>query len=205
MRLRELFEQSGLDQQTLAQATGITPAFLSMVINGKKSMTLDTYAAFCDRLGVRMDWLYGTSVYPKYSETILGWQRHLRSRLAQESVPGNKNPGQRIALCVNMIQGLEPGALPPWFLSLHIGVRAGTIEALMRNEVAASDFVIYRAADLFGVPRVWFSTGDSEDPAPPDASAYASVIDSMRLQGLTPERVSANLDVLARLVQNATT
>lgn len=203
-RLAELLEQAGIDQRALAEAVGISPSMLSKAATGDRGMALDTYASFCGALGVRMDWLYGVSTHPKYSDRIANWHRHLRRTLHERGKLERALPGTRLRLCVDLVRQLEPDALPAWFLSLHLGLRPRSIELVLADEVAITDVTIFRAAELFGLPRLWFYSGDPADLAPPDVSEFADAVDILRSRGITAQWLLSRCDLIANLDRSVT-
>ena len=53
-RLKECLENKQLTQYALAKAAEVTPAYVSQIVSGVKTPTLETIKKFCDVMGVSL-------------------------------------------------------------------------------------------------------------------------------------------------------
>lgn len=54
-KLKEILVEKNIEQQTLAEAVGVTQAFISYVINGYKTPSIAVMKRIADFLGVTVD------------------------------------------------------------------------------------------------------------------------------------------------------
>ena len=60
-RLKECLESKQLTQYALAKAAEVTPAYVSQIVSGAKTPTLETMKKFCDVMGISMSEFFDDS------------------------------------------------------------------------------------------------------------------------------------------------
>ena len=63
-RLKELRKQAGKTQEQVAEAIGITPAFMGHIERGERGMALDTLLHLCNFYHITMDYLWSDTLPP---------------------------------------------------------------------------------------------------------------------------------------------
>lgn len=83
-RIREERLKLNLTQEKLAEAVGLSPAYIGQVERGEKSLTLGRLVNLAEHLGVTVDYLLSASVSPDNEKDLEIWRRLMHGRTEKE-------------------------------------------------------------------------------------------------------------------------
>ena len=111
-RLRELRQDVNLTLEKLATATGLSPAFLSRIENGRSIPSIPTLQSIADALNVNIEFFFRDSdqqqykITPKEARKKIITQKGYEIEILNE---GMANPFMEPAIVTNMSKDLESG------------------------------------------------------------------------------------------------